>query len=495
MLEWTEGVFCSNFSWKFGAGTACNNAWCGSCYISPNDIQFPSAHLSEDLYQGATARDKTRLEQAWKHKHRRKTDYQVARNGDHLLTPFECDFCVFKKLKHRFPSSENAQDQLLMSCIRRSSLDAFWSRATATVGANRSLVKQQISLSQTLGLEGPFTDYGPSPSEDHCGREVAAAILLKSRWTTGKNSKSHLQFNTVRRLRSSYSNYIRASTLSSQSNLSIVDNKGRYSHINKDPCGSLWFGRFMVGLSHRMGQISFPNLGMSTELLKEFFLRIETNIATANSVEEKHNWIVMTTYCALSYVISLRGNEGFLLDLKSCIDNWDNHSSQHIVIGLLGRYKGENQDYLHLIPCVNKTKSGLNIRNMLHRIIRLKQGIGFQDGPLISDRQGMLWSSTTIDEMMSEVLKEIFVNNKSLFDVRIKDLKGIEDNYKSYRTFRRSSDTRAMNMNVSSVDIDVINRWSTVEKSKGKKTGLSMKHHYAELNILLGPFTRYTTEM
>ena len=320
-------------------------------------------------------------------------------------------------------------------------------------------------------------------------------MLLKSRWTTGKNSKTHLQFNTVRRFRSSYGNYVRASTLIAQHNLSMVDSKGKYSHINRDSCGSLWFQRFILGMSHRMGQVSFPNLAMSPQLLLEFFREIERRIADFTSREDHHNWIIMTTYCALSYVISLRGNEGFLLDLKSLRDNWNNHSNKYVVIGLLGRYKGENHDYTHLVSCVNKTSSGLNIRNILHRAIQLKDKLGYQDGPLVSDQKGLLWSSRNIDEMMTDVLKEIYQKDKTLFDVRIKDLKGIEDNFKCYRTFRRSSDTRAINQKVSDVDIDVIHRWSTVEQSKGKKTGLTMKHHYAELNLLLSPFLRYTESM
>ena len=458
-------------------------------------MEFPVAHIENDLYQGVTHQDKVRLKHAWRQIHKGKTDFLVARAGDHLITPFECDRCVFWKLKNRHSNANNAQDNLLLACIRRSSLDAFWSRATTTVNANRALVKQQIVLSESLGLEGPFQDYGPTPEFDHCGREVALAMLLKSRWTTGKNSKTHLQFNTVRRFRSSYGNYVRASTLTAQYNLSMVDSKGKYSHINRDPCGSLWFQRFILGMSHRMGQVSFPNLAMSPQLLLEFFREIERRIADSTSREDHHNWIIMTTYCALSYVISLRGNEGFLLDLKSLRDNWNNHSNKYVVIGLLGRYKGENHDYTHLVPCVNKTSSGLNIRNILHRAIQLKDKLGYQDGPLVSDQKGLLWSSRNIDEMMTDVLKEIYQKDKTLFDVRIKDLKGIEDNFKCYRTFRRSSDTRAINQKVSDVDIDVINRWSTVEQSKGKKTGLTMKHHYAELNLLLSPFLRYTESM
>ena len=73
----------------------------------------------------------------------------------------------------------NVQDVLLMACVRRSDLDTLWSRASTTVASNRSLIRQKLENSKSLGLEGPFLDYGPDPSEDTCGREVALAILMK----------------------------------------------------------------------------------------------------------------------------------------------------------------------------------------------------------------------------------------------------------------------------------------------------------------------------
>ena len=142
------------------------------------------------MYQVVSDKERERLKRAWRQKHRSTDDYQVARDGDHLMTPFECDKCVFWKLKGRHPIEGNPQDNLLKAVIRQSNLDAFWSRARSTVTSNKNLVKQQIEISKTLGLEGPFVDYGPSPSYDHCAREVALSILIKSRQTTGKKLKN-----------------------------------------------------------------------------------------------------------------------------------------------------------------------------------------------------------------------------------------------------------------------------------------------------------------
>ena len=59
--------------------------------------------------------------------------FVTAREGDHLLCPFQCDVCHFINMKDREPNMENAQDVFTMRCIRRANLDAFWSRRPGTV--------------------------------------------------------------------------------------------------------------------------------------------------------------------------------------------------------------------------------------------------------------------------------------------------------------------------------------------------------------------------
>ena len=63
----------------------------------------------------------------WKGRKQNPNDFLEARNGDHLLTPFECDLCIFRKLRKQSPIQNNAKDKLLLLMIRQMNLDAFWS--------------------------------------------------------------------------------------------------------------------------------------------------------------------------------------------------------------------------------------------------------------------------------------------------------------------------------------------------------------------------------
>ena len=167
-------------------------------------------HVDKSMFDDVSDQDRARLQTVWNKKHYAASDYCKARDGDHIITPFECDLCVFRKLRGVDPSLDSHSDCLLLGCIRRANLDAFWSRSTLTVNRNKGLVEQQLKLSRMLGLNGPFIHEGPMPYFDHCGFEIAVSILLKSRDTTGRHSSKHVQFDTIRKLRSCYGNQVRA---------------------------------------------------------------------------------------------------------------------------------------------------------------------------------------------------------------------------------------------------------------------------------------------
>ena len=64
----------------------------------------------------------------WKQKQPDLLQYMEARNGDHLMTQFVCELCVFRILKERNPDDRES-DTLLLEVMVRVTLDAFWSRA------------------------------------------------------------------------------------------------------------------------------------------------------------------------------------------------------------------------------------------------------------------------------------------------------------------------------------------------------------------------------
>ena len=66
-----------------------------------------------------------------------------------------------------------------------------------------------------------------------------------------------------------------------------------------------------------MGQVWKPNKAFSNTLLSLVLEIAEMRISQVETEEEIHQWIVFVTYSVVSYVISLRGVEGFLIDLEA----------------------------------------------------------------------------------------------------------------------------------------------------------------------------------
>jgi len=370
-------------------------------------------------------------------------------------------------------------------------LDSFWSRETSTVKSNLRKAKTMIECANTIGLPGPFLVSSPPLPFDHCGYQVAIIILLLSR-RPGKYSACYSQYDTIRTYRATFSNFIRASGRNNNITQSLGDFNGNYQRIVEDECASLFFKRFMEGLRCRMGQVVKPNLALSIPLLLELIKKMEYRLSNLTDEEDKHIISSILTYFVTSYIISLRGPEGFLLDLRGLNEHWNN-SANYVTISLIGKLKGERHDLTHLVPCVKTTSSGINIYRFLSYHLSLKAQANLTSGPAISDIEGKVLSAKIVDDVLHEELITIFNDNSRLFPPSITSTEKIPSNYQCFRTFRRTSTTRATEMKVGSTDINIVNRWKVSSDPKKPKAG--MHQHYTELELLVQPFLRYTSKM
>jgi hypothetical protein len=305
--KWTRGIFCANFYWSMNDYAPCRQIWCGGCYTSSPNILFPvKTRVDQETERGNDPLLQERMISAWGKKHRSADDFLVGRDGDHLLVPFECDLCIFRKLKRRNPLPANPQDDLMLACIRRANLDSFWSRAKSTVLANRDKVAFGIKMSATMGLLGPYKSNGSLPEDNHCGYEVAFEMLLHSQ-RPGSYSESYTPFETVRKLRSAFSNHCRASAKANRISMALGDQKGRYLRFATDPCSLFWFYCFIEGARTRMGQDWRPNKAISINLLLLLIESADLEAREAVSLWDKNRWVVFHTYVVVCYTILLRG--------------------------------------------------------------------------------------------------------------------------------------------------------------------------------------------
>ena len=160
---------------------------------------------------------------------------------------------------------------------------------------------------------------------------------------------------------------------------------------------------------------------MSIPLLLETTKAIEGRIKEANiplvSPRELNRWIVFHTFGVVTYVVSLRGPEGFLIDLKGLHDSWDEENGNFFIIALRGKIKGEQNARCHHLRCVHITVTGLRIRESVARLMSWKAKRGFMDGPAISDLRCLAqWIACLLDK---SVYSEVVRSRLILVDFRI----------------------------------------------------------------------------
>ena len=90
----------------------------------------------------------------------------------------------------------------------------------------------------------------------------------------------------------------------------------------------------------------------------------------------------------------------------------------------------------------------------------------------------------------------MFASDHTLFPADIKSNADVEEAYDIFCSLRRGSDSRAIDENVSRLDIEIINRWKAKESSGNRKAAMKgMVHVYADVELLKNPFLCYTKAM
>ena len=172
--------------------------------------------------------------------------------------------------------------------------------------------------------------------------------------------------------------------------------------------------------------------------------KAEQQIVEADLPEDEHRWIVWVSYIVLTYVVALRGSEGLMMELRGLKNQMEVGRQDHCTIALFGKLKGQEQYREHQIPCVNVTKSGINIKYTIQRLVQSKEALGLTSGPAISDSRGCLLPSREIDTMFHDLLTELFEMDSSLFPLTVTSTEEVIENYRVNRTLRRTANTRAL---------------------------------------------------
>ena len=220
-----------------------------------------------------------------------------------------------------------------------------------------------------------------------------------------------------------------------------------------------------------MGQDWRPNRAVSVDLMVDLLENVEQRAVHATLESDRHQWIMAGGYFCFCYVLSLRSSEGLLADLEGMRQYFDVNGA-HVVIPLLGRFKGEDNSTQHLMHSTSVTDSGIQVKTWVRRLLAVHHSRSRSKGPVFVNSQGIQSTSAEMNTMFLECLIGLFDENKSgRFGIDIHSAEDIANKYHVFRSFRRGSESRAVAMKVDEADRYVVNRWRKKEAAGHQKVG------------------------
>ena len=373
------------------------------------------------------------------------------------------------------------EDLRALKLIRRANLDMLWSRERTTVAANLSRIKELLHKWHPFRRAVPLPEITAWKVEDQMGMGIAMMTLAKS-MEKGRIA-SYTQFDACRHIRGTVSNMYGATAVGNDERFSFKSKDGRVFHINKDPMQSNFMERFVKGMRSRMPEESERNLPLGGSVVQRLLEEIEFEWASPSTTAKRKRLLTMTAaYISITYSLSLRGNEGFWVDGDTLCDHIqlgrEDRNVPHVVIALLGFFKGESGERMHVFSAANTTRSGVRVRRWLERVVAILRSEKKRGGPAFCDQEGYILNSHQIEEVIHPILEDL-QGSKGMEQMLPKGV-DVTTFYRCARSFRRGAANTATINKVSETTIKFVNRWRSYEKNQGKSPGFDMLQHYTD---------------
>ena len=278
---------------------------------------------------------------------RRREDeirYLVGRNVDWILAPHQCEKCWFVNLCVRFPGSGSLADSQTLEVLRRGNLDIFWSRSTSTINGMLGYAKEMIIRSREAGKAVPLPAITYWPMGDEVRMGVVIQVLEKS-LSNGRNGRNYLQFNTFRHLQAVALDIYSSIASAHSSRYSLNYCCGSFLHMYEGTIQSSLMERFDWGTKKRMPEDSGRNKPLKYLVINYTLNDIVHEWVVSDTDQKRKRYLLMTaSYTCVIYGYSVRGYEGFWVDLQWLVDGI--HLVKHdrretpVLVAVVVRFKG-----------------------------------------------------------------------------------------------------------------------------------------------------------
>ena len=256
-----------------------------------------------------------------------------------------------------------------------------------------------------------------------------------------------------------------------------------------------------------MGYDTRAQLSLPIKVVVYMLDLIKVDAGQHTSVHER-TLLKFGAYIAILTAASLRGHEGFFLDLvatrnllpkgksgvvpekfnsNKVLSEEDIENLPYVTICLLGKFKGETGERYHSIVLASETMSRLEVRWWIEQLLEVCELEDMTSGYAFAELDGSPPDTTEYNALFRQYLRRIQVDSPKQFAPE-------EDvtRYGINRTLRKTAVSRAGRAGLSGDLFNPMNRWRTVESAKGSRPKHNMRTHYTDARALAPMTWRYS---
>ena len=243
-----------------------------------------------------------------------------------------------------------------------------------------------------------------------------------------------------------------------------------------------------------MGREVKGGVAIDFKMLHKIINHLKEELFDQHTSQERRRWIAnVGAFYTVCFTLALRGNEMLMLDLSELRKNLEsgrNDDIPHVVVPLLGRFKGECFGRHHCLLAPEKSDSGFEPRQWLEWLVQAKVAEDIIKGPAFSNTKGFVLYQRPFNTELLEQLEWTKETYPSLFTEDF-DLERI----RCSRSFRKGSTSRAQDLGLSQNIIDANNKWRAYEKASGSKPQLALRDYYSSVRLMSNKLLKYPQAM
>jgi hypothetical protein len=222
------------------------------------------------------------------------------------------------------------------------------------VRANLRGARRLEEIGDTMGIYSVCPPLGPYLQDNSFGMGLVVCILLRKLdpWKTDE----FIQFSMVRQLRSMHSNLYHALSLH-QMGMAVMAQNTTQIWVTTCPLYGYWFDRFMEGVHKQMGKEVQLDYALSIGVLHQILGHLDKEWDGVRTIETRNKLVVkIAMFLVSTFCLGLWGEEVVKLDIAGFLTYFeagqDHPQHKHVMLHLLGCFKGETGECWHFLPIV-----------------------------------------------------------------------------------------------------------------------------------------------